>query len=160
MRLIRAIGVIACACATLGLAAVAAQKEAGTMMRAEGTFDVKLTPQRLADAGADALLGRMSVAKQFHGDIEGTGTAEMLTALTAVEGSAGYVAIERVSATVGGRKGTFVLQHSGTMTRGAQQLTITVVPDSGTGELTGLKGTMTIRIEGGTHYYELTYSLR
>ena len=127
--------------------------------RAHGTFDVKLAPQPLADTTADATLGRMSADKQYHGDIEGTGKGEMLTAGTSVKDSAGYVAIERVSGALHGRKGSFVLQHSGIMTRGAPQLTITVVPDSGTGELAGLTGTMGIMIAGGKHSYDFEYTL-
>jgi hypothetical protein len=101
----------------------------------------------------------MAIAKQFRGDLEATSTGEMLTAGTNTKGSAGYVAIERVSGTLHGRKGTFILQHSGTMTRGAPQLTITVVPDSGTGELEGLAGTMAIKVAGGAHSYEFDYTL-
>ena len=135
------------------------QKEAVTTTRAHGTFDVKLAPQPLADTTADPTLGRMSADKQYHGDIEGTGKGEMLTAGTSVKDSAGYVAIERVSGALHGRKGSFVLQHSGIMTRGAPQLTITVVPDSGTGELAGLTGTMGITIAGGKHSYDFEYTL-
>ena len=130
------------------------------MIRAAGTFDVKLSPQSLADTQADPQLGRLAIDKQWQGDLQGTSKGEMLAARTAIESSAGYVAIERVSATLHGKKGTFVLQHSGTMNRGEQHLEITVVPDSGTGELKGLKGTMSIRIEGGKHFYELIYSLQ
>jgi hypothetical protein len=101
----------------------------------------------------------MSIDKQFHGDLEGTSKGEMLTAGTGVKGSAGYVAIERVVGTLNGRSGAFALQHSGTMTRGAPQLTIAVVPDSGTGQLTGLSGKMTIQIAEGKHSYEFEYSL-
>jgi hypothetical protein len=101
----------------------------------------------------------MSLAKRFHGDLEGTSQGQMLAAATAVKGSAGYVAIELVTGALGGRRGSFVLQHSGTMTRGTPQLTIAVVPDSGTDELAGLQGRMTITIEGGAHSYELDYSL-
>ena len=123
---------------------------------ATGTFEVKLSPQ---PAGADAGLGRMSIDKQFHGDLEGTSKGEMLTAMTEVQGSAGYVAVERVTGTLQGRSGTFVLQHSGVMTRGTPQLTITVVPDSGTGQLTGLSGSMTIQVADGQHSYEFSYSI-
>jgi len=131
-----------------------------TMSRhASGTFDVKLSPQALSDPGADPALGRMSIDKQFYGDLEGTSKGEMLSAGTAVKGSAGYVAIERVSGTLHGRSGAFVLQHSGTMTRGAPQLTITVVPDSGTDQLVGLAGTMSIKISDGKHSYEFEYTL-
>jgi len=126
---------------------------------AAGTFEVQLPALPLHDAEADALLGRRAIDKQFSGDLEGTSKGEMLSAGTAVQGSAGYVAIEKVTGTLQGRAGTFVLQHSGTMTRGAPQLVITVVPDSGTGELTGLSGTMAIDIVDGKHYYEFAYSL-
>jgi hypothetical protein len=129
--------------------------------KASGTFDVKLTPQSSDDGRPDGpALGRMSIDKQFHGDLAGISKGEMLTATGAVKESAGYVAIERVTGTLHGRKGSFALQHSGFMTRGAPQLTITVVPDSGTGELTGLEGTMTIRIEGENHFYEMDYTLQ
>ena len=130
------------------------------MMRAAGTFEVKLTQQSLADSQADPLLGRLAIDKQFSGDLQGTSKGEMLSARTAIDTSAGYVAIERVTGTLGGKKGSFVLQHSGTMTRGEQRLEITVVPDSGTGELAGLTGTMSIKIDGKKHYYEFTYSIR
>ena len=130
------------------------------MMRAAGTFEVKLAPQSLADSQADPLLGRLSIDKQFSGDLQGTSKGEMLSARTAIDNSAGYVAIERVTGTLSGKKGSFVLQHSGTMTRGEQRLEITVVPDSGTGELVGLTGTMSIKIDGKKHSYELTYSIR
>jgi hypothetical protein len=129
------------------------------MAHAAGTFEVKLAPQTSDHLAQDALLGRMSIDKQFHGDLEGTSQGEMLAARTAIEGSAGYVAIERVSGTLHGRKGAFVLLHSGTMTRGAQQLTITVVPDSGSGELAGLAGRMTITIAGGRHSYDFEYTI-
>ncbi len=126
---------------------------------AAGTFDVKLTPQALAHQAAAAGLGRMSIDKQFHGDLEAASKGEMLSAGTAVKGSAGYVAIERVTGTLGGVNGSFILQHSATMTRGEPQLSVTVVPDSGTGELTGLTGKMRIKIEGGKHFYEFQYSV-
>jgi hypothetical protein len=114
-----------------------------------------MTPQ----SGSDPRLGRMTIDKQFLGDLAGTSAGEMLTAMTETEGSAGYVAIERVTGTLGGRQGTFVLQHNGTMNRGNPQLAIHVVPDSGTGELTGLAGTMTIDIAGGKHSYVFEYTL-
>lgn len=120
---------------------------------------MKLTPQEPGDKAADTALGRMSIDKQFHGDLEGASKGEMLTAGTSVKGSAGYVAIERVSGTLGGRTGTFVLQHSGAMTRGVPQLTITVVPDSGTGQLEGLTGKMAIAIANGKHSYDFEYTL-
>ena len=101
----------------------------------------------------------MSIAKQFYSELEGTSNGEMLTAMTALEGSAGYVAIERVSGTLHGRRGTFALQHSGIMTRGAPQLVITVVLDSGTDQLGGLAGRMTIDIRDGKHFHDLEYTL-
>jgi hypothetical protein len=128
-------------------------------MRATGTFEVKLTPQPLAEPAEGVPLGRMTIEKQFHGDLEATSKGEMLTAGTAVKGSAGYVAIERVNGTLQGRSGTFVLQHSGTMNRGAPHLTIMVVPDSGTGQLTGIAGTFSIQIAEGKHSYVFEYTL-
>ncbi len=125
--------------------------------KAVGTFDVKLTPQD--DKTDEPLLGRMTIAKQFHGDLEGTSQGQMLTAMTDMKGSAGYVAIEKVTGTLRGRSGTFALQHSGTMARGAPSLTISVVPDSGTGQLAGVSGTMRIIIADGKHSYEFDYTL-
>ena len=124
--------------------------------RANGTFEVKLSPQ---DEGANAVVGRMTIDKHFQGDLVGTSSGQMLMASTTVAGSAGYVAIEKVSGTLGGRRGTFYLQHSGIMTRGAGQLNITVIPDSGTEQLTGLAGTMNIIIADGKHSYEFDYTL-
>jgi len=122
---------------------------------ATGTFEVKITPQ----TPKDAPVGRSAIEKTFQGDLKGTSQAEMLSAFSPVKGSAGYVAIERVSGTLQGRRGTFLLQHSGTVTRGAQQLSITVVPDSGTDQLTGLTGSMTIKIADGKHSYDFAYAL-
>src|SRR5580658_6580328 len=121
------------------------------MPHASGTFEVKLTPQESAN------IGRMSIDKQFHGDLEATSKGEMLSAMTEVKGWAGYVAIERVTGNLQERSGSFVLQHSGIMTRGEPQLSVTVVPDSGAGELTGLAGALTIRIAEKQHYYEFDY---
>ena len=101
----------------------------------------------------------MSIDKQFRGDLEATSKGEMLTAGTDVKGSAGYVAIEHVSGLLHGRSGGFVLQHSGTMTRGVPQLSVTVVPDSGTDQLVGLAGEMTINIADGKHSYAFEYTL-
>jgi hypothetical protein len=127
--------------------------------RASGPFEVQLTPQATDDKAEGAVLGRLSIDKQFHGDLEASSKGEMLTAGTAVKGSAGYVAIERVSGTLHGRRGTFALQHSGTMTRGVPQLTVTVVPDSGTGQLVGLAGSLVIKIVDGKHCYDFDYTL-
>jgi hypothetical protein len=128
--------------------------------RATGAFDVKLNPLPAYDDTPGSTLGRFSVDKQFHGDLEATSKGEMLSAGTSIKNSAGYVAIERVSGTLSGRRGAFVLQHSGTMNRGAQQLSVTVVPDSGTDELIGLTGSLAIIIApGGKHSYEFDYTL-
>ncbi|MGH9898698.1 MAG: DUF3224 domain-containing protein [Pyrinomonadaceae bacterium] len=127
--------------------------------RASGTFEVNLSPQAPNDTSENSALGRLLVDKQFHGDLEATSKGQMLAAHTSVNGSAGYVAIEQVSGTLHGRSGTFVLQHSGTMTRGAPQLTVTVVPDSGTGQLEGLAGSMEIKIDDGKHSYDFQYTL-
>lgn len=140
-------------------ASAEAHKGAGVTKQATGTFEVKVNPEPPEDKAEGSTLGRMSFDKQFHGDIEGTSKGQMLTAGTDVKGSAGYVAIERVSGTLNGRKGSFVLQHSGTMSKGALQMSINVVPDSGTGELVGLAGKMTIIIAEGKHSYDFEYSL-
>ena len=124
---------------------------------ASGTFEVKMTSQPAA--AGDAPVGRFSLDKQFHGDLEATGKGEMLAIATVVQGSAGYVAMERVTGTLSGRSGTFALQHTGTMTRGAPQLSVTVVPDSGTGQLESLDGKMTIKIDDGKHSYDFQYTL-
>ena len=127
-------------------------------MHAVGTFDVKLLP--LQDVpSADPMLGRMSIDKQFHGALEATSKGQMLTGMTDVKGSAGYVAMEKVTGTLNGQSGTFILQHTGTMTRGEPTLSVTVVPDSGTGQLVGLSGKMTIDIVDREHHYEFTYKL-
>ena len=126
---------------------------------ASGTFEVKLAPQAGDDYADAATLARMTIDKVFHGDLEGASKGQMLSAGTAIRNSAGYVAIERVTGTLHGRTGTFVLQHSGTMNRGAPQLVVTVVPDSGTGDLTGLSGTMVIDISDGKHAYTFDYTL-
>lgn len=129
------------------------------MTHAAGPFDVNVTPQA-PDPSGDPAVGRMLLDKKFHGDLEAASRGQMLTAGTEVEGSAGYVAIEKVEGTLHGRRGTFMLQHDGTMTRGAPSLTIRVVPDSGTEELQGISGTMSITIaSGGAHSYEFEYAL-
>lgn len=124
-------------------------------MTAAGPFEVKLTPQ---PSGEDAALGRLTLDKTFHGALEAASKGQMLAFSSSVKGSAGYVAMEQVSGTLAGRRGTFVLQHSGTMNRGNPQLTVTVVPDSGTEELVGLSGAMQIDISGGKHSYVFEYA--
>jgi hypothetical protein len=128
---------------------------------ASGPFDVKVIPQKADNKEAEAAgFGRMSLDKVFRGDLEATSKGEMLAAMTEVKGSAGYVALERLTGTLNGQSGTFVLQHSATTTQGAQHMTITVVPDSGGGDLAGITGSMTIIIrDGGKHFYEFEYQL-
>lgn len=128
-------------------------------MHARGTFDVKLSPQPAAPGTEAAQLGRLSIDKCFQGDLEATSLGEMLSAGTEVPGSAGYVAIERVSGTLHGRQGSFVLMHYGLMERGTPNLRVSVVPDSGMGELAGIKGELAIRIEQGRHEYAFDYEL-
>lgn len=126
---------------------------------AKGSFTVAMKAQSEPDAGDGVSLGRLSLDKRFVGDLVATSKGEMLTALTPVKGSAGYVAIERVTGVLSGRAGSFVFLHVGTMTRGDQQLSITVVPDSGTGALAGIAGTFKLEIVDGKHFYEFEYSL-
>jgi hypothetical protein len=130
---------------------------------ATGTFTVKMAPlpsENLSEVSPGGVRrARMALDKVFSGDLLGTGQGEMLSAITATQGSAGYVAMELVVASLHGREGSFVFQHTGTMDRGAQQLAISVVPDSGSGALAGLSGQFRIRIEGGQHYYEFEYQL-
>jgi hypothetical protein len=126
---------------------------------ATGPFEVKIDPQPAEPkAGGDAL-SRLLIDKQYHGDLEATSKGTMLAAGTAVKGSAGYVALEIVTGTLKGHAGTFVFQHTGTMTRGVPQLSVTVVPDSGTGQLVGLTGKMNIIIADGKHSYDFEYTL-
>jgi hypothetical protein len=125
------------------------------MNTARGTFEVKLTPE----GSPDQFPGRMSIDKKFAGDLEAVSKGTMLAFMTGVKGSGGYVAIERVEGALGGRAGSFVLQHSGTMNRGTPAQSVTVVPDSGTEDLIGISGSMTIIIEAGKHSYEFLYSI-
>lgn len=123
------------------------------MTQAKGTFTVTLQPLTGHDTSADAVVGRRSIDKVFVGDLAGTSIGEMLASMGTVKGSAGYVAMEKVTGTLFGKRGSFVLQHSSTMNRGAPTQSITVVPDSGTGELAGLSGSLVIAIEAGVHSY-------
>ena len=125
-------------------------------MHARGTFEIKMAP--LTDSKEWGAFSLLSIDKQFAGDLVGSSEGQML-ATDAVEGSAGYVALERVRGALAGREGSFVLQHRGIMDRGAPSLDVFVVPDSGTDELAGLTGTMRITNDGGTHGYEFDYSL-
>ena len=126
---------------------------------AKGEFVVKLLPLAMEGQPEGSTVGRMSIDKTISGDLIATTSGQMLSATTEVKGSAGYVAIERVNGALDGRRGTFVFQHTGTMNRGAPSLSVTVVPDSGTGELAGLAGEFKIIIADGKHRYEFTYSL-
>jgi Protein of unknown function (DUF3224) len=135
------------------------ERKAAVTAHAKGSFEVKMTPLELHDKSSGGALGRMSSDKQFHGDLEATGKGEMLSAGDPSKGSAGYVAIEQVTGALQGRSGSFALQHSGTMDHGAFQLSITIVPGSGTGQLAGISGKMAINIVDGKHFYELEYSL-
>jgi Protein of unknown function (DUF3224) len=132
------------------------QKE--STMTARGTFDVKVT-QQPQDDSAGGPFGRLFLDKQFHGELSATSKGQMLAAATAIEGSAAYVAFELVTGTLSGKQGTFILQHKGTMRKGTYEMSVTVVPDSGTGDLVGIAGEMKITIEGRKHSYELKYTL-
>lgn len=135
-----------------------AQKNPVMPNHARGTFDVKVTPQP-AEGSAGGPFGRFVLDKQFRGSLEATSAGTMLGAGTAIAGSGAYVAFELVSGTLDGKRGTFILQHVGTMQRNVATMTVTVVPDSGTDQLTGLTGRMTIIIEGGKHSYDLEYTV-
>jgi hypothetical protein len=132
------------------------RKDQPPTIHAKGTFEVKLTPQT---DNIDPTLGRMTIEKQIHGDLEATSKGQMLTGGTDVKGSGVYVAVERVTGKLAGRNGSFLLHHTGIMTRGEPHLAITVVPDSGTGELVGITGKMNIIITEGKHSYDFEYTL-
>ena len=131
---------------------------APAMKHARGTFEVKPTPLTNEDQVADPLMARMAINKTFHGDLEATSKGQMLTAGTVTKGSAVYVAVEKVTGTLRGRGGSFLLHHQGIMTRGVPQLSVAIVPDSGTDALKGISGTLAIRVADGKHSYELDYS--
>ena len=124
---------------------------------ATGTFEVKTTPQD--DKAGDKTLGRMTIEKQWQGEMQGTSSGQMLTGGDFRTGSAGYVAMEKFTGSVKGRKGTLIFQHSATMTSGKGDLTIVVVPDSGSEELKGISGKLTIKIENGKHFYDFEYTV-
>lgn len=140
-------------------ASLEGSKPATTSGQAKGSFRPRISPLP-PEPDADPTLGRMSIDKQFEGDLEGFGKGQMLTGMTAVKGSAGYVAIERITGTLAGRTGSFTLQHSGVMNKGVPSLSITVIPDSGTNGLTGIAGAMSIDINpNGDHFYTFEYTL-
>ncbi len=127
--------------------------------RATGTFEVKMSPLAVHDEAVPVKLARMSIDKRLHGDLDATSRGEMLAMMTDTQGSAGYVAIERVTGRLHGREGSFVLQHSSTMARGVPQQSIQVIPDSGTGDLAGLAGSFVIEIRDKQHFYTFDYTL-
>jgi len=127
--------------------------------RVSGPFEVKMIPQEPTEATKEAAIGRMVLEKRYTGEFEAVGRGEMLAVHGAVDGSAGYVAIERVVGTLQGRTGGFALQHNGIMNRGEPSLSVVVVPDSGSGELVGLSGRMSLSNNGGEHIYEFEYEL-
>jgi hypothetical protein len=145
----------------LSAAASARQTPTMTSTRAQGTFDVTIKPQPADDYTDGASMGRMTVDKQYHGDLAGTAKAQMLTGMSSsVKESGVYVAVERITGTLQGKKGSFMLHHTGVMTRGAPSLAVTIVPDSGTEQLAGIAGSMTIDIAtDGTHSYTLQYTI-
>ena len=144
--------VILLALTLAGLTGKLTTKEA--TMIAQGTFEVKVTPQQAQEGEP---FGRLLIEKRFHGDLDATSRGQMLAAETALEGSGGYVAFELVRGVLNGKRGSFILQHKGTMARGVYSMQVTVVPDSGTDELTGIDGTMFILIEGSKHSYKFEY---
>lgn len=152
---------IACTLAgcTLSRSAIDTKLDMAVTKRASGMFEVTLTPEGLQDVLEGTTMGRISIDKTFHGDLEATSKEAMLSVRTNTKGSAGYVAIELVSGTLHGRCGDFVLQHSAVMSRGIPHQIVEIVPDSGSDELEGLRGTMTISIIDGKHFYELVYTL-
>ena len=158
--------ILLCACLCLSLAALAqqpgprlAKKEPVMTRHAEGTFEVKMSPPGTDDATTGTAIARFGIDKQFHGDLEGASKGLMLSAGDPAKGNAGYVAMEQITGTLAGHTGSFALQHSGLMENGGYKLTVTVVPGSGTGELTGIMGAMTIVIANGKHSYTLEYTL-
>src|SRR5262245_61473332 len=143
-----------------GLAAATVRKGATMSNQAKGSFEVKVAPLPNDEKVPGLAVGRMALDKEFKGDLEGVGKGEMMTAEASVQGSGGYVAVERVNGSLRGRRGSFSLLHQGTMRQGGDfKLSILVVPDSGTEELAGLAGAMTIIIKDGRHYYQLDYTL-
>jgi hypothetical protein len=129
------------------------------MPRVSGSFSVTVVPQAADDGVGDPAIGRMALAKTFDGPLSGSARGQMLATRTDTPGSAGYVALDRFEGSLDGRTGGFSLQHSGSMDRGKPTLSIQIIPDSGTGALQGLRGSLGIRIEGGAHFYDLDYSL-
>lgn len=128
-------------------------------MIVKGSFDITMQPEPPYDTEGGITLSRASFDKRFSGPLEATSKVQMLAARTPVQGSAGYVALERISGSLEGRRGSFVVVHTGLMMRGTPSLSISIVPDSGTDELTGISGRMDIQIVDGKHFYEIEYEL-
>ncbi|PHV16603.1 DUF3224 domain-containing protein [Janthinobacterium sp. BJB1] len=126
---------------------------------ATGSFSITMTPSAAPQRAGRTTLGKVLLDKAYAGDLVATARGEMLSAVTDTKGAAGYVAMEAITGVLQGRQGSFVAQHAGTMADGKQQLTIVIVPHSGTGQLTGINGTLAIRIENGRHFYDIDYSL-
>lgn len=124
-----------------------------------GSFSITMTPATTPRHSGRTTLGRMLLDKVYKGDLAATASGEMLSAVTDTKGAAGYVAVESIAGVLQGRQGSFVVRHAGTMADGKQELSILIVPHSGTGQLEGISGTMGIRIEAGQHFYDLDYSL-
>ncbi|MET3929335.1 DUF3224 domain-containing protein [Lysobacter soli] len=129
------------------------------MAQVKGEFDVKRNPEGGFDLGGGAVAGHFRFDKQFHGALDATGIVHMLAVGTQVDGSAAYVAVERIDGSLDGLRGAFLTQHNGTLDRGVPTLSLTVVPDSATGELEGLRGRMQIDIVEGKHYYTFDYEI-
>jgi hypothetical protein len=126
----------------------------------KGAFDVKIHYEPATDEADGIAVGRATGDKRFHGSLDGTSHMQMITALTPVKGSVSYTAVERISGHLEGKQGSFVVVHAGVMNRGDQvHHSITIAPDSGTGDLAGIRGTMGIEIKDGQHFYELDYTL-
>ncbi len=134
---------------------IARARRTSWIMIAKGTFEVTMKAEPPYDVADGVSLGHVHLDKRFAGALEATSVGHMIGARTPIDGSAGYVAIERVTGTLAGKSGTFVMQHNGIMTRGAPSLSVTIVPDSGTGGLAGISGQMRIDIVDGKHFYEL-----
>ncbi len=134
-------------------------KISGMSFRAEGTFEVTAEREPPYESGDGVTLSRTIVRKQFHGELDAHSTVHMLSAMTPVQGSASYVALERVVGRLGTLSSSFVLHHHGSMRDGESHLTVGVVPDSATGELKGLSGSMSIRVTDGQHHYAFDYVL-
>lgn len=143
----------------LALGSTAYAQPGTKMTLATGTFDVTLKPQAPDDHSDGGMLGRMTIDKVYRGDLEGTAVGQMLTAMGSAKDSGAYVAVERVTGKLHGRQGSFMLYHTGVMNRGTQTLSIVIVPDSGTDDLTGINGSLFVDIKDGKHFYRIEYAL-